>query len=279
PKVTHLDPPRIYGSMLLELHSTAFLSCYGNVSITVNTTWLYNGGSTLPPHTFRSDGSVLEIRNVTGSYRGNYTCIIAKDGVTANTSVMVSVIEANSPLGVVSFDANRPITNEKMVLVLHDSALIDCRSQRNDVTYVWQFNGDSVLPPNVNVSSHRLNIGLMTSSTVGNYTCIVYKNIFATSASVSVSIKEEKAHVSQVTTSPPHTGTGLDITCHVTGYPEPNIRWSFTDPMGEKYMPPSYSNLTPNKIHIQNFQPSLHSGTWTCMARNFLGVDQKSIQI
>ena len=53
-------------------------------------------GSTLPLHavdTTRTYGGVLEIRNITRSEGGNYTCIIAKDGVTASTSVMVSVIE------------------------------------------------------------------------------------------------------------------------------------------------------------------------------------------
>ncbi|KAL3885221.1 hypothetical protein ACJMK2_025309 [Sinanodonta woodiana] len=242
-------------------------------------------GSTLPLHAVAREsfyeGGILEISNITRSEAGNYTCIIAKDDVTASTSVMVSVIEANSPIGVLTLDADHPISNGTMVLVLHDTAMIDCHSQRNDVTYTWQFNGSFVLPSTVNARNHFLDISFMTGAKAGNYTCIVSTNGLATSASVWVSVKEEKVHVSEMTTHPSHPWTDyqLDIVCHVTGYPEPIIRWTFTDPMGQTYIPPGLSNLTPNKIHIQNFQPSLHSGTWTCMARNSLGVDQKSIQL
>ncbi|KAL3885226.1 hypothetical protein ACJMK2_025314 [Sinanodonta woodiana] len=218
---------------------------------------------------------------MTRSEIGTYTCGIAKDGVTANASVMVSVIEGNSPMGAVTFDANRPITNGKMVLVLHDSALIDCHSQRNDVTFTWQFNGSSTLPQNVKVMGVALHIEFMEGTKEGIYTCIVSKNGLATSASVTVSVKEEKARVTQVTASPTHPGANhpLDVVCHLKGYPQPIIIWSFRDPMGQTYMPPGSSNLTPDRVHLDRFQPSLHSGTWTCMARNSLGVDQMSINI
>ncbi|KAL3885224.1 hypothetical protein ACJMK2_025312 [Sinanodonta woodiana] len=218
---------------------------------------------------------------MTRSEVGTYVCIIEKDGVTANASVVVSVIEANSPMGVVTFDANRLINNGSMILVLHDSALIYCRSQRNDVTFEWQFNGSTTLPPNVKATGVTLHIEFMEEATVGSYTCMASKNGLATSASVSVSVKEDKARVTQVTASPTHPGAShpLDVVCHVKGFPKPTIMWTFRDPMGQTYMPPGSSNPTPDRVHIDKFQPSLHSGTWTCMARNSLGVDQMSIQI
>ncbi|KAL3885228.1 hypothetical protein ACJMK2_025316 [Sinanodonta woodiana] len=282
PRITHLDPPRITGSTLVELHSTTYLSCSGgNYSVVVNRNWLFNGRSALPPHAVSTSGD-LEIRDMTRSEVGTYTCIIEKDEVTANTSVLVSVIEANSPIGVLTLSANQPIANGKLVLVFHDSVLIDCHSQRNDITnYTWQFNGSSTLPRSVTAMGVTLYINLMEGATEGNYTCIASKNGLATSASVWVSVKEEKARVIDVTASPTHPRANdrLDIVCYARGFPQPTIIWSFTDPMGQNYIPPGLSNQTPYKIHIDKFQPSLHSGTWTCMARNSVGVGQTSIQI
>ncbi|KAL3885225.1 hypothetical protein ACJMK2_025313 [Sinanodonta woodiana] len=218
---------------------------------------------------------------MTRSEVGTYTCIISKDGFTANSSVAISVIEANSPIGVVTIDANRPITNGKMILVLHDKAYIECHSQRNDVTFGWQFNGNSTLPRTVKVDGSSLRFEFMEEATQGSYTCIVSTNGLATSASVWVSVKEEKARVTQVTSFPTHPEANhlLNIECHVKGFPQPTIIWSFRDPMGHNYMPPGASNPTPDTVHIDSFQSSLHSGTWTCMARNSVGVDQMSINI
>ncbi|KAL3885219.1 hypothetical protein ACJMK2_025307 [Sinanodonta woodiana] len=283
PPVTHLDPPVVFESMLVEVHSNTYLYCTS--TLTVNHTWLHNGGSTLSPHVVASTSAtgdaVLDIRDITRAEGGRYTCIISKDGVTARSSVMVSVIEENSPLGVLHFNASHTMTHRHMVLVFHDSASIDCVSQRNGVTYEWRFNRSLVLPPNVHANGRSLKIGVMTGAEVGNYTCIAYTHGLATSASVWVSVKEVKAHVSQMTTSSAHPVKAhqFNIVCHVVGYPEPAISWSFTDPMGQTVVPPGVSHPTPNKVHIQSFQPSLHSGTWTCMVRNYLGVDQKSIHI
>ncbi|KAK3603634.1 hypothetical protein CHS0354_017353 [Potamilus streckersoni] len=282
PKITHLNPPYITGSTFLKLHSTAEVICWSNASVYVSTSWLFNGGSKFPPHAFGNSEATLYIQDMTRSEVGNYTCIISRDGVTANASVFISVIEANTPFGPPKITGNQPITNGNMVLDFHSTGSLECASERNDVTFAWQFNGSATLPPHARVTNESLIIENMNVTEVGKYTCIISKNGLASATSVWVSIKEEKAHIYSMMTSPsyhPRTDDELNIFCRVTGYPEPTILWNFKDPMGLYYMPPDTSYRRPDVLHIQHFQPSVHSGTWTCMARNSLGADQNSLEI
>ncbi|KAL3885129.1 hypothetical protein ACJMK2_025227 [Sinanodonta woodiana] len=169
-----------------------------------------------------------------------------------------------------------------MSINLNADTILSCNSNEPGVTYTWLFQGNKSLPLGVSIigGNHLVIIGAK-SSNVGTFTCVIYKNGHQAASTNNVTIISEKAHVTSVVASPnpPQTGDRVDILCDATGYPAPAIYWSYTDTMGLTHMTISTSFPNPTTVIIENFQPSIHGGIWSCIARNNLGVDRLSIQM
>ncbi|KAL3885127.1 hypothetical protein ACJMK2_025225 [Sinanodonta woodiana] len=169
-----------------------------------------------------------------------------------------------------------------MTINRNSDTILSCNSNEPGVTYTWLYQGSRLLPPGVHlIDARHLAILGATSSNVGTFTCVINKNGHEAASKINVTIVSDKAHVTSVVASPnrPQAGHRVDIHCNVTGYPYPSIYWSYTDTMGTTYIPSSTSFPDPTTIRINNFQPSLHGGTWSCIAKNSLGVDRLSIQM
>ncbi|KAL3885126.1 hypothetical protein ACJMK2_025224 [Sinanodonta woodiana] len=169
-----------------------------------------------------------------------------------------------------------------MSINLNADTILSCNSNESGVTYTWLYQGSKSLPLGVSImrENHIAIIGADPSN-VGTFTCVINKNGQQAASTTNVTIIPEKAHVTSVVASPnpPQTGHRADIHCNATGYPYPSIYWSYTDTMGMTYMPISTSYLDTTTVRIENFQPSLHGGAWSCIARNSLGVDRLSIMM
>ncbi|KAL3885130.1 hypothetical protein ACJMK2_025228 [Sinanodonta woodiana] len=204
------------------------------------------------------------------------TTTIAQPKVTTTPSVTTATTATTSELILAP-----PLINGTISLNVHGNGRLDCVSGRNDVSFAWQFNGTSSIPQHVHVFRNHLLIVSMTEAEVGMYTCIISHLETTAQVSTWLSMNAEKPHVAFVVASPSHPWTHhrVDIHCSVTGYPDPDIFWSFMDTMGLSYVPINVSYPDRATVRIDDFEPSLHSGKWSCIARNIIGVDNDFVQI
>ncbi|KAK3592358.1 hypothetical protein CHS0354_000976 [Potamilus streckersoni] len=204
-----------------------------------------------------------------------HMCNIDKCGLNwtaiyPTTHQSASTVTTTTPTSTTQLYA--PVINGRTPLNYHGIGHFHCTSAAHDVTYTWHFNGSSILAPHATSRQNVLLIRNMTESEVGTYTCVLSKSGSTADASIQVTIKEAPAHVVSVSSwpMPAVSGKELNLHCEVTGYPVPEVHWSFRNPSGMCLIPPNVVFPGNDNVHLSSYKPEVNQGNWTCIAINKL---------
>ncbi|KAL4218918.1 hypothetical protein ACF0H5_021505 [Mactra antiquata] len=144
----------------------------------------------------------------------------------------------------------------------------------------WLFNDSAMFPPDTLLSLNKETLVLVELkwTHVGRYTCVAESQEGSKSASASVKLRvPPKVH--KIEGIPLlYQGEHLELTCHVTGIPFPNIDWMFNrkpleESQNKRISFPEASVLSVKYVGLED------AGIYSCKSSNAAGVSQLDVDV
>ncbi|KAH3746742.1 uncharacterized protein LOC127846916 isoform X2 [Dreissena polymorpha] len=156
----------------------------------------------------------------------------------------------------------------------NSNVTLKCQTDGSVDSYMWTKDGHVL-----SISTSTLVIPALNSSTAGRYVCAATRYGQTGMAELMLQITTRPGHVIKVSHYIDNEVSVLSLKCITSGYPFPNIQWSFVGTSG----PHDITNLPFNMKHsfgiIFDYRPSVHNGNYTCRASNSVGGDSKTTTV
>lgn len=131
---------------------------------------------------------------------------------------------------------------------------------------IWSRLGGS-LPSKSVRSSAGLTIVHVQPSDRGEYDCIWNNDIQQIKSAIILTVVEPPRVIRQPKASTFSEGGKLDLSCNMTGEPEPSIEWLIN---GKSLIPDTNQNIEGSTLHIREVEKK-HAGIVQCVANNKYG--------
>ncbi|XP_067328852.1 basement membrane-specific heparan sulfate proteoglycan core protein isoform X3 [Anolis sagrei] len=215
---------------------TLDLNCLVSGQSQARIRWYKRGGA-LPVNS-QVLGSRLRILQVTAADSGEYVCYVSDGTTPLEASVVVNIpsrdgtLPAHGIIPPVRIESSSATLAEGQMLEL--SCVVEGQPQ---ATITWFKRGEP-LPPNHQVSGHRLRIPHVSSANSGEYVCRVSGPSVTQEATLVVTIQDgqsplpppsdmDRTPVPRIKPSSPsiEEGQSLDLTCLAPGQPHATFTW------------------------------------------------------
>ncbi|XP_062822809.1 basement membrane-specific heparan sulfate proteoglycan core protein isoform X3 [Anolis carolinensis] len=213
---------------------TLDLNCLVSGQSQARTRWYKRGGA-LPVNS-QVLGSRLRILQVTAADSGEYVCYVSDGATPLEASVVVNIPSrdgsppAHGAVPLVRIESSSATLAEGQMLEL--SCIVEGQPQ---ATITWFKRGEP-LPPNHQVSGHRLRIPHVSSANSGEYVCRVSGPSVTQEATLVVTIQDGQSPLRPSSDSVPppriepsspsvEEGQSLDLTCVAPGQPHATFTW------------------------------------------------------
>nr|CAD7199658.1 unnamed protein product [Timema douglasi] len=282
-------PPSIspfsFGNLPMNAGVVAQIQCivaYGDLPVTIS--WKFPGdnapsSSGVTTMKIADRVSILMIAAVTSKHSGNYTCVASNDAgrETFSTPLIINEPPSIAPFSFGTLPMNAgTFANLQCIVVSGDLP----------VMITWSYPGDKMATDlELSVTKVANRISLLTISTLravhaGDYTCIA-SNRAGTAAYTAPLTVNVKPSILSFSTEPLNAGQLLQISCVVSQGDQPlQLTWTFhgrdaSSSLGVKIfkMGPRVSVLLIDSV------TALHTGNYTCTARNPAGVDNITTEL
>nr|CAD7258839.1 unnamed protein product [Timema shepardi] len=282
-------PPSIspfsFGYLPMNAGVVAQIQCivaYGDLPVAIS--WKFPGDNALSSSgvttmKIADRVSILMIAAVTSKHSGNYTCVASND---AGRETFSAPLIINEPPSIAPFSFGTLPMNAGTF------ANLQCIVVSGDlpVLITWSHPGDKMAADlELSVMKVANRISLLTISTLravhaGDYTCIA-SNQAGTAAYTAPLTVNVKPSILSFSTEPLNAGQLLQISCVVSQGDQPlQLTWTFhgrdaSSSLGVKIfkMGPRVSVLLIDSV------TALHTGNYTCTARNPAGVDNVTTEL
>ncbi|KAM3915384.1 hemicentin-1 [Leptodactylus fuscus] len=275
-------PPRIQGPPVEyqtgTIKNPVTFSCDAYGIPTPTLIWLKDGSQINPSDfldiNFLAGGSKMKIDGVQLSNSGNYTCIATNIEGRAQKDYILTIQVPPSIAG-------SGMANEINVLPAEDVQLLCEASGIPEPVIYWLKDGESInsdhhLRITKSSNGEVLSIINAQAGDVGKYTCVATNvvgeddRIFTVNVHVPSKIMDNPGTPVELTAV---VGTSINIECHVTGVPTPQINWlknGLPLPVSSQIRLLSSGQV----FRISRIQKS-DEGAYTCVSSNRAGVDKK----
>ncbi|XP_053325662.1 hemicentin-1 [Spea bombifrons] len=273
-------PPEEYHNGTVQHYVTFSCDAYGIPTPTIK--WLKDGNQIRHSDSldvqFLSGGSKMKMARIQISDSGTYTCFASNVEGTAHKNFVLTVQVPPSIIG-------SGMSEEVSVLPGEDVQLV-CKAHGIPAPVVqWMKDGKHINNIDLNGISVTSNGQTLTISNVktrdmGKYTCVATNSageddrIFNVNVYVAPRIAENEGNAVQMTAV---LDTSINIECFATGTPSPQINWlknGLPLPVSSHVRLLSAGQV----LRISRVQKS-DVGTYTCVASNRAGVDEKDYNL
>uniref|UniRef100_A0A146LW09 Tyrosine-protein kinase-like otk n=3 Tax=Lygus hesperus TaxID=30085 RepID=A0A146LW09_LYGHE len=217
-----------------------------------------------------SKGQILSLRGVTKADAGNYTCIITNLADTKYVSFLLAIT------------VEPEITQHPTDLMVDEGgdALFHCEfaGTHKYSSVQWFKDGVPVRGPRYIEKQGFLNITGVLPSDQGAYLCQVLTKPFqpAYSRPAQLTVKEKLKFVPRPINTNLELDTVRKVHCRAQGAAPPVIKWIKDDVEGEGF--PEHVSDINGTLHFNKVQSS-DKGTYTCIASNYQGIINATIEI
>ncbi|XP_063423731.1 cell adhesion molecule DSCAM-like [Mytilus trossulus] len=247
------------------------LPCYVNGDPKPTIQWLKDGKDITSSDRILIGSSDLTVKKVDLTDAGIYTChAFNMAGAIFNTATVIVNMKPEflkSPL------------NKTVILGL--SVAMDCEVRGHPTpTVSWLFNGTNLLPHGTIVSSdnHGIHVAMVTWRHVGLYTCVASNILEAVTRDGRLSV-HVLPRIQAINGDPVvYLNQELDLTCTVSGIPNPTIKWVHQDTAVVPSLDGRVTIPAQNKLFIKYVKVS-DQGEYKCVAENLAGKTEFPITV
>ncbi|XP_076080084.1 putative oxidoreductase PXDNL [Mytilus galloprovincialis] len=258
--------------VIVNLDTEAVIVCNVTGYPTPDIKWVYDHDKNIS--TVLISGGSLRIPNATSEASGLYTCIASNDAGSAKAFVFLYVVHGSIPPRVAPVITTSP----HVIVNYYTEAEIICNVTGFPTPHItWEY--DQIMKGlTVLISGGTLPIPNATNEASGLYTCIASNDAGSAKAFVRLEVVHDPSYIF----SPPEpfsgsAGVSQNISCKVSGHPQPTITWKFTSFTRQTSVLPAHTLFENGEVlEISNLQ---ESGIISCKAINEFGKDEASAHV
>ncbi|CAC5391000.1 unnamed protein product [Mytilus coruscus] len=247
------------------------LPCYVNGDPKPTIQWLKDGKDIIPSDRILIGSSDLTVKKVDLYDAGIYTCHAFN---MAGAVFGMATVTVNMKPEFIKSPLDKTV-------ILGLSVDMDCEVRGHPTpTVSWLFNGTNLLPPGTIVSSdhHGIHVAIVTWRHVGLYTCVASNILEAATRDGRLSV-HVLPRIQAINGDPVvYLNQELDLTCTVSGIPNPTIKWLHQDTAVVPSLDGRVTIPAQNKLFIKYIKV-LDQGEYKCVAENFAGKTEFPITV